>query len=369
MKDLILWTALLLLLTSCAQKKEAKTVENYQLQGDTLVIPAASNLNTLLQLDTVVEAPYQMEINSVGKVKAIPNFYAAIASPFSGRLLGVFMKLGMKVSPGMPLFELASPEFMEIQQRFFNAKAQLKKASLDLKRQTDLFKNEVSSSKDVEEVRQSYDLILSEYKNLVEELKVYQVAAGQLKIGQPLVVRAPIKGEVIQNDLVIGDYLNTEGGPLVKIAELSRVYVAAQLKEKDIRFIHKGDQVMLEVTAYPGRKIKGKVDHIAEVLDEESRSIQVLIECENQDSALKPEMYAKVSFMTRPFNALFVPEKAVLQQNDSSFVFLQKGKGRFLRRTVATGGGQQGKTIVIKGLTAGDVVVSAGAFYLLEAKL
>ncbi|MBB2148702.1 efflux RND transporter periplasmic adaptor subunit [Pedobacter gandavensis] len=83
-----------------------------------------------------------MEINSVGKVKAIPNFYATIASPFSGRLLRVFMKLGMKVSAGMPLFELSSPEFIEIQQRFFSTKAQLKKANLDLKRQTDLFKND-----------------------------------------------------------------------------------------------------------------------------------------------------------------------------------------------------------------------------------
>ncbi|MBB2148701.1 efflux RND transporter periplasmic adaptor subunit [Pedobacter gandavensis] len=93
----------------------------------------------------------------------------------------------------------------------------------------------------MEEVRQSYELILSEYKNLVEGLKVYHVAADQLKIGQPLIVRAPIKGEVIQNDLVTGDYLNTEAGLLVKIAELSQVYVAAQVKEKDIRFIHKGD--------------------------------------------------------------------------------------------------------------------------------
>lgn len=368
MKHLIVSSSLLLLLASCAQKKEAEPIENYHLQGDTLVLPAGSKLNDLLRLDTAAEAPFQMEITSVGKVKAIPNFYAAIASPFSGRLLKVFIKLGMKVSPGTPLFELASPDFMELQQRFFSTKAQLKKAGLDLKRQTDLFRNEVSSVKDLEEVRQSYDLILSEYKNLVEGLKVYQVSADQLKIGQSLVLRSPIHGEVIQNDLVTGDYLNTEAEALVKIAELSRVYVAAQVKEKDIRFVHLGDEVNLEVTAYPGRKIKGKVGHIAEILDEESRSIQVLIECENPDAALKPEMYAKISFKARPVNALFVPEKAVLQQNDSSFVFLQTGKGHFVRKTVETGGLHQGKRMIMKGLNVGDVLVAAGAFYLLEAK-
>lgn len=368
MKYLILSGSLLLLLASCAQKKEAVPAENYHLEGDTLVLSAASNLNALLKLDTVAEAPYQKEISSVGKVKAIPNFYAEIASPFSGRVVRVFVKLGMKVDPGTPLFELASPEFIEIQQRFFSTKAQLKKARMDLNRQTDLFKNEVSSSKDLEEVRQSYELILSEYNNLIAGLKVYQVQADQLKIGQPLVVRAPLKGEVIQNDLVTGDYLKNDAAPLLKIAALSRVYVAAQVKEKDIRFIHKGDQVELEVTAYPGRRMKGKVDHIAELLDEESRSIPVLIECENPDAALKPEMYAKIKFKARPMNAMFIPEKAVLQQNDTSFVFLQKGKGRFLRQPVETGILGQGKQLVVSGLKVGDVMVSTGAFYLLEAK-
>ncbi|WGQ11415.1 efflux RND transporter periplasmic adaptor subunit [Pedobacter gandavensis] len=368
MKHLILSGSLLLFLASCAQKKEADPIDNYQLQGDTLVLPTVSKLNGLLHLDTVAEAPFQMEITSVGKVKAIPNFYAEIASPFSGRLLRVFIKLGMKVSPGTPLFELASPDFIELQQRFFSTKAQLKKAGLDLKRQNDLFKNEVSSVKDLEEVSQSYNLILSEYTNLVEGLKVYHVVADQLKIGQPFVLRSPIKGEVIQNDLVTGGYLNTEAAAGVKIAELSRVYVAAQVKEKDIRFIHKGDEVRLEITADPGKKIKGKVGHIAEILDEESRSIQVLIECENPDAALKPEMYAKISFKGRPVNALFIPEKAVFQQNDSSFVFLQTGKGRFVRRTVETGGLYQGKIMITKGLKVGDVLVASGAFYLLEAK-
>lgn len=368
MKHLIFSGSLLLLLASCAQKKEAAPIENYQLQGDTLLLPALSKLTRLLQLDTVAAAPFQMEISSVGRVKAIPNFYAEMASPFSGRLLRVFMKLGMKVNPGTPLFELASPEFIEIQQRFFSTKAQLKKAGLDLKRQSDLFRNEVSSAKDLEEVRQAYELILTEYKNLVAGLKVYHVQADQLKIGQPLVLRSPIKGEVIQNDLVTGAYLNTEAAPMVKIAELSRVYVSAQVKEKDIRFIHKGDEVELELTAYPGRQIKGKVDHISEMLDEESRSIEVLILCENPYSALKPEMYAKIRFKGRPVKALFVPEKAVLQQNDSSFVFLQQGKGRFVRRAVETGSLQQGKLMVMKGLKAGEVIVSAGAFYLLEAK-
>jgi len=368
MKYLFLTGSFVLLMASCAQKKDKEQAVNYHLSGDTVVIPANSNLQSKLKLDTVAEIPYRMSISSAGTVKAIPNFFADIAPPFSGRVVKVFLKLGMKVNPGTPLFEMVSAEFIETQKNYFAAKSELKKAGSNLKRQQDLKKNEVGSAKDLEEAEVAYDLNLKEYENFGAALKIYEVDPDKLVLGQPLIIRSPIKGEVIQNELVTGHYLKSDEAPHAKIAELNQVWVAGQVKEKDIRFIRKGDETTVEIAAYPGRKIKGKVYHIDEMVDEETRSVKVLIECENKDYTLKPGMYVTVNFKDSPQNAAVVPVKSVLQMNDDSFVFLQSGPGRFIRRKVQTSGAEEGKTVILSGLKPGETVVSEGGFYLLEAK-
>ncbi|AOM80506.1 efflux RND transporter periplasmic adaptor subunit [Pedobacter steynii] len=368
MKYIFLRGSFVLFMASCAPKKDKEQTANYHLSGDTVVIAANSNLQHKIKVDTVAEIPYRMRLSSAGTVKAIPNFYADIAPPFSGRVLKVFLKLGMKVDPGTPLFEMVSAEFIETQKNFFAAKSELKMAGLNLKRQQDLKKNEVGSSKDLEEAEVAYELILKEYENLKAALKIYQTDPEKMVLGQPLIVRSPIKGEVIQNELVTGHYLKSDEVPHAKIAELNKVWIAGQVKEKDIRFIRQGDDTTIEIAAYPGRKITGKVYHVDELVDEETRSVKVLIECENKDYTLKPGMYVTVTFKDSPQNTAVVPVKSVLQMNDSSFVFLQTTPGSFVRRKVQTAATDEGRMVILSGLKPGETIVSEGGFYLLEAK-
>lgn len=368
MKQILLTSSFVLLLASCAQKKEKEQAANYQLAGDTILLSANSNLQHKLKLDTVAEIAYRMTLSSAGTVKAIPNFFADIAAPFSGRVVKVFLKLGMKVDPGTPLFEMVSAEFIETQKNYFAAKSELKKALLNLKRQQDLKKNEVGSVKDLEEAEASYELILKEYENVKAALRIYQTDPDKLVLGQPLIIRSPIRGEVIQNDLVTGHYLKSDEAPHAKIAELNKVWIAGQVKEKDIRFIHQGDETTIAVAAYPGRKIRGRVYRAEDLIDEETRSVKVLIECENKDYALKPGMYVTVNFKDSPQNTAAVPVKSVFQMNENSFVFLQTAPGKFVRRKVETAAVDQGKMMITSGLKPGETIVTEGGFYLLEAK-
>ena len=87
-----------------------------------------------------------------------------------------------------------------------------------------------------------------------------------------------------------------------------------RVKEKDIRFVNTGDHVSVKVGAYPDRNITGKVYHINEIVDEATRSVKVLIECDNPDRKLKPGMYATVNFSTTPVNSIMIPVTALMQK-------------------------------------------------------
>lgn len=357
-----------LVIFGCNSKDGEEKSESFTVSGDTITVNEQAKVKAQLKTITVKSEEYRLELISAGTVKAIPNLYAEIAPPFSGRVTAVHLRLGLKTKAGTPLFEMTSPDFTDAQKLFFQAKSEYQNAGLTLKRQQDLKANGVGSEKDVEEAETNYEVKQKEYQNALASLKIFNVDVNKLVFGQPLVVRSPIAGEVIANEVVMGQYIKSDDPPRAKVAELSKVWVVGMVKEKDLRFIRKLDGAEIAIAAFPDRKIKGKIYHIDEIVNEDTRSVQVLIECENTDHTLKPGMYVTVRFIERPTDAIFVPEKSLLQYNDKSYVLLQVSKDKYVKRFVETGVTDTGKVQILKGLTNGDVVVGEGAFYLLDAK-
>ena len=355
-------------LTACGGKEETTDKQNYTLQNDTIVVPATSTISPKLKLETVINEPFQLELITAGTVKAIPNFYAEIAPPFSGRVTKVHLKLGMKTQVGTPLFEMVSPDFIDAQKNFFQAKSTFQIAKLSLKRQQDLKTNGVGSQKDLEEAETNFEINEKEYQNAIASLKIFGVNVNKLVFGQPLIITSPVVGEVITNEVVLGQYIKEDDSPKAIVADLKKVWIAGQVKEKDVRFIKKLDGAEIQLASYPDKKITGKIYHVNEIVDEDTRSVQVLIECTNEDHTLKPGMYVTVKFIDTPENTLFVPAKAVLQFNDKSFVLVQITKGKYARRYVETGISSKGKIAILSGLNPNETIISEGAFYLLEAK-
>lgn len=356
------------MVTACGRKDEAIEKQNYSLQNDTIIVAPTSTIAPKLKIETVTNEPHQLELITAGTVKAIPNFYAEIAPPFAGRVTKVYLKLGMKTQAGTPLFEIVSPDFIDAQKNFFQAKSAYQVAKLSLKRQQDLKHNGVASQKDLEEAENNFEVNEKEYQNTIASLKIFGVNVNTLVFGQPLIITSPIAGEVIRNEVVMGQYIKEDDSPKAIIADLKKVWIAGQIKEKDIPFIHQLDGAQIQLASYPDKKIIGKIYHVDEIIDEATRSVQVLIECINEDHTLKPGMYVTVKFVDAPKNTLFVPAKAVLQYNDKSFVLVQLEKGKYIRRYVKTGITSKGKIAILSGLKSNETIISEGAFYLLEAK-
>jgi len=355
-------------LAACKQKKEDKEPTNYIVKGDLVIIPDSSNVKSKIKLTTIAEEPYRLKMVTAGTVKAIPTQYAEIAPPFSGRVIKSYMRLGAKVTTNTPLFDISSPDFMAAQKVFFQEKSQMLLAQNTLKRQKDLKDHGVGSEKDMEEAATNYEVEKKEYENAVVGIKIFKANPDNISLGQALTVYSPINGEVIENSIVVGQFIKDDAAKVALVAELSKVWVVGQVKEKDIRYIHELDKCSIEIPALPEKHITGKIYHVNDIIDEDTRSVQILIECDNADHTLKPGMYVNVDFSNTPTQAILVPTTAILQMNESGFVFVQTASNAYQKRKVETAGTDGGRTLIKSGLKPGDVIVSEGGFYLSNAQ-
>lgn len=365
---LLLAVASSFLLHSCGNSKEEDHghTAGYTIKGDTVVLTENSNIKSKLNFSTVAEQDFVMELTTAGIVRAIPTAYAEIAPPFAGRVLKSYVRLGQKVNAGSPVFEISSPDYFNSQKEYFDAKQEFRQAELNLKRQQDLLKNGVGVQRELEEAETEFTTKKSALSNASAALKIFNIDPENTVLGQALIVVSPIRGDILTNNIVIGQYLREDAEPLAIVAELSKVWIVGQVKEKDIRFISGLDEVEVMVAAFPDRTIKGKIYHVNEIVNEETRSVEVLVECENPNHDLKPGMYVTVLFKDTPEIAILVPSKSVFQKEEKQFVFVKIDDNRFEKRQIETAGTSNGNVIVTSGLKTGDVIVSEGGSLMIR---
>lgn len=351
---------------ACKQPHGDAKKDNYQVKGDTIMVPLGSNLYKKLKTAAVQTVAYQPVLSVAGTVRAIPTQYAAIAPPFQGRVTRSYLRLGLKVKAGTPLFEISSPEFMLAQKAFFQEKSQLLQAKQTLKRQQDLAHNGVGAEKDLEEARTAFEVEKKEYENALAGIRLFGADPDRIVLGQSLVVRSPIAGEVVENKVVLGQFIKDDAASVATVAELSNIWVVGQVKEKDIGLVHQLGECNVAVPAFPDRPIKGRVYHVNEMVNEDTRSVEVLVEVQNTTHLLKPGMYVATSFVQAPISTMLVPSKTLLQDSQSSFVYVELSPGKFVRRKTEVGEARGNLTAIKSGLNNGDKVVSEGGIYLLD---
>ncbi|MCL8000981.1 efflux RND transporter periplasmic adaptor subunit, partial [Brucella sp. 21LCYQ03] len=166
--------------------------------------------------------------------------------------------------------------------------------------------------------------------------------------------------------IVIGQYLKEDAEPIAIVAGLSKIWIVSQVKEKDIYHIRAMDQVEVQVSGIPGKSISGKIFHINEMVDEDTRSVEILIECDNTDRTLKPGMYATVHYKDVPIQSIIIPSKAIFQQEENQYVFVQIEKNKYQKRKVETADTTDSNVVILSGLENGEIIVNDGGIYLIK---
>lgn len=369
MKQLFLLLLPAVVFMSChSQKQDDGNAVAITLKGDTIQVGAASPILSRLKTEKIQPELYSIEFSTSGVVKAIPSNYAEIASPFAGRITKSFVRLGQKVVPGSPVFEISSPSFFETGKVYYQAKQEMELARKSLKREQDLVRNRVGVQKELEEAEVNYELKKKDFENAEAALKVFQINPDELVLGQPLVVRSPIAGEVVTDRMVIGQYIKEDAEPVAVIANLNKVWVVAHVKEKDLNLIKALNTVEIRLVALPDQPFTGNIYHISEMLDEETRSVEVLIECDNTSRQMKPAMYGTVKLSDKAAEVIRIPTSAILQEEEDCYVLVSLGNNEYRKQRVSVGTTADNKTVILSGLVPGDEIVTTGAFYLLDAR-
>jgi RND family efflux transporter MFP subunit len=148
------------------------------------------------------------------------------------------------------------------------------------------------------------------------------------------------------------------------VADLSRVWVIADVFEYEASGVRLGMPATLTLSYLPGRTFRGKVNYILPQVDAATRTLKVRIEFPNADFALKPDMYGEVEFQTGGGRRLVVPQTAVLNSGDRQVVFVDRGKGYFEPREVKLGGRSEGRVEILSGLQPGERIVVSGNFLI-----
>ncbi len=178
-----------------------------------------------------------------------------------------------------------------------------------------------------------------------------------------LTLRSTVNGTVLERNVTQGQYVAADV-PLFTLADLSRVWVLADLYEMDITRVRVGDRATFTTDAMPGRELSGRIEFVYPTVSSETRTLKVRLSLENAGGALKPGMYGRVRVVGRGGTALVVPGEAVVNTGEHKYVFLARSDGHFEPRMVWTGTQDGDRVQILKGLAAGDTVVASASFLI-----
>ena len=362
-------------MVACGNNQTTSEVSDITFESDVIVVNEYSPVLEQIIVQKAELKDFEEEFRTVGTVRPVAGKLAEIAPPFAGRIVKSSVRLGQKVGAGAPIFELSSSEFYEAVKDYFAAQSESEVAQRNYNRQKELAANGVASQRELEEAQSEANIALREYEQTAASLRIFNVDVGHdvdvearhalpLQIGQPLTVVSPIAGEVIMCDITIGGYVKEDAEPVAIVADLSQIWVAALVKEKNFGAIKHGDRVEVFTDAHPKKIYWGIIYYIGEMLDEETRSLEVIVACDNADRELKLGMFCETHFLSAPTKAVILPSTAVLQELDSDYVLVETAKGRFVRRKVKTESYHRKEVRIISGISEGENVVVEGGMYL-----
>ncbi|MEW6027002.1 MAG: efflux RND transporter periplasmic adaptor subunit [Planctomycetota bacterium] len=264
---------------------------------------------------------------------------------------------GKFIEAGTRLFSIYSPELVVAQQEYLSALEMLKKAE---------------EAKSPEMIKNAGQLVEATRQKLVfwdiSEDQIDQVAEDG-KPSRTLWITTPGAGFIVGDELHLGQYI-TPGEMIYKVADTSNIWVEAEIYEYELLYIDVGDDVEIEVSAYPADKFMGKIKYIYPFVNPTTRTIKVRIEMDNPDYKLKADMYANVLLKKEVGEKLAVPVEAVMDSGNRRIVFVDKSNGVFEPREVKLGGKFDQYYEVVEGLSKDETVVTSGNFLIdSESKL
>lgn len=338
---------------------------------ETVILPDAELETVGIQTVDAKRRALAAWLPVMGRVLADQYRQAIVSYPFPARIAQIDARAGDWVKPGDALVVLQSEEVGEATSSFYRAGADFELAKVSFERESQLFENGVGARKNFTSAEADLQVAEANVNAAEKKLHVLGFSEEEIKLLQethqinPIItLYAPIAGKVITNNAVLGGMVD-ESTEILTLMDLTRLWVEAELYEKDISAIQVGQRAEIQVPAYPEDTFEGTITYIGDVLDPETRSITVRTEVNNSGFKLKPGMFANLNIeLHRNGTALTVPFEAVLDDQGAQFLFVRLGTHEFQPRLVTVGARENGFIEITAGLAEGETVVTNGNFQL-----
>ena len=323
-----------------------------------------------VNVEAVKAQPLGETIVVTATIRPDQDRLAHVAARIEGRITSVPAKLGDTVHAGQTLATLDSVAVGEAHAAWNQAQAELGIAEADFRRAESLIADEIIPRKDYLRAKADRDKAAAALRAAADRLRLLGGSPNASGTAvSAFAVTAPFAGTVIEKKATLGE-LASPSEPLFSVADLSRVWIQADLPESALAKVRIGANAKVTVPAYPGEVFSGRVGHIGAALDKDTRTVAARIEVANADGRLKPEMFATATIEVAgdKREAISLPDAAIVLMDGRPTVFVY-AQGAYEAREVEPGERSGGRTVLKSGLMAGDQVVTSGSYALKARKL
>jgi len=343
--------------------------------------PSGTFLPSREQLKTLSIAPVgtadfqQMEVTD-GAIALNGDLTTPVYSPYSGRVTRVIARPGDVLRRGAPLATIDAAEFVQAQNDLIAALAQMRLAKASEARKHGLYDAQGGSLQDWQQAQADLataDAALEAVRSRLRILgrtdaQIHALEASE-RVDATATLQAPIDGVVVDRQVGPGQYVQSGAGtPLFTLADVSSVWLVANVREEDVPYVRKGQPVEVNVNALPGRVFKARITYVAAQVDPNTHRLTVRAEIPNPDGELKPSMFATFRIISGGgTHSPAVPESAVVYDGPEPHVWVVQGDAAHPAigiRPIRVGHTQAGMVQVLGGLAAGDRIVTRGSLFI-----
>lgn len=335
-------------------------------------------------IEVVQKGRIQSDVTAPGKIAFNGNRISPVFSQFNGRLVRLDAEVGANVRAGQVIGTIDTPDIVSTQADYQQALTNERSARtlLDFATRTRQRAERLAAAEAIplrelqqaqaDEARAKDDLTRAQSTGAasrgrlqsagMSEREINNITAGARPVNRLVPLIAPISGTVTERKAGLGQVVQpTAGDPLLMIADLSSVWVNADVYEDQLAGVHVGAGVRIQTPAYPNETFAARVDQIGSVFDADKHTVAVRCVVPNPGARLKPGMFANVILSSAATQiALTVPATAVFTEGDARAVFIEDAPGHYVKRNIVTGGERDGIVIVPSGLNEGERVVVRG---------
>jgi len=340
-----------------------------------------------LRIEPVAAREFRPERLAEGRIAYNDDRSTPMLSPFTGRVIRAFARVGDRVQAGAPLYEIETPDVTSAANDLLSALDNKQKTRVALEqvrreeaRQQSLFSARATSQRDVEQARAAANSAEADSRSATaqaeaqrDRLRVLGRTPEQIaeiertrQVSGIITVTAPLSGTITQRRVGPGQWVTAgQGDPVFTIADLSTMWLVANVRELDVPLINVGQTVEVTVNALPGRSFPARVVRTSAGLDPATRRLTVMAEVLDPEGALRPEMFANFRIAVGAAEqSPAVPVNAVIFRGATANIWQALPEGRFIMRQI-TPGIRTGDLIQARdGIEAGDRIVTGGALFI-----